>query len=230
MIDSIPYWLSGLFIATALATLMLYFRAHAVSKLAAALICFWTIFQSFLAFTLFYRVTDTLPPRYALVLIPAAIFIIIGLTNKPLERLLTSKNLKKSTLIHTVRIPVELCLYYLFVHDQVPEILTFSGRNFDILAGITAPLVIRLYHLKVLGLRGMLYWNIASLALVLFILVNGILSSELPFQVFALDQPNVAMTYFPFVLLPALIVPLVVYTHITDIIFIRRKLKGVRTV
>jgi hypothetical protein len=57
---------------------------------------------------------------------------------------------------------------------------------------------------------------------VCFILINGILSSELPFQQFAFEQPNRAVNFFPFILLPAVIVPIVIWTHITDIIKLSR--------
>lgn len=43
--------------------------------------------------------------------------------------------------VHIIRIPVELVLYRLFLNGIVSELMTFKGRNFDILAGITAPLI-----------------------------------------------------------------------------------------
>lgn len=64
-----------------------------------------------------------------------------------------------------------------------------------------------------------------GLCLVSFILVNGVLSVETPFQQFAFGQPNRALAYFPFILLPAAIVPIVIFTHITDIIKIRREMR-----
>ena len=54
--------------------------------------------------------------------------------------------------------------------------------------------------------------------LILFVFANGILSSELPIQMFGFEQPTTAPNYFPFILLPATIVPIVIYTHLTDII------------
>ncbi|MFT4681083.1 MAG: hypothetical protein ACI9YU_000920, partial [Flavobacteriales bacterium] len=129
-----------------------------------------------------------------------------------------------STFLHTVRIPVEICLFLLFSHGMVPELMTFEGRNFDILAGITAPVIGFLFLKNWIGTKGMIAWNAVSLGLVLFILVNGVLSTELPFQQFAFDQPNRAMMYVPFVLLPATVVPIVVFTHITDIL----KLKSIQ--
>jgi hypothetical protein len=110
---------------------------------------------------------------------------------------------------------------------MVPELMTFEGRNFDIIIGLTAPLMAYLYYKKIIGEKLLLVWNIIGLLFILFIFINGMLSAELPFQIFAFDQPNVAVEYFPFVLLPALIVPMVIWTHMTDIFLLRKKLKEV---
>ena len=74
------------------------------------------------------------------------------------------------TLISIVRIPVELILYWLFLYNWVPELMTFSGINFDILAGLTTPFVIYL-GIKKNGLKRnlLLTWNVISMLLLLSI-------------------------------------------------------------
>ncbi len=119
---------------------------------------------------------------------------------------------------------MEIVLLQLFIHKMIPELMTFEGRNFDIIMGITAPIINFLYIKKWLGKKGLLGWNMIGLCLILFILVNGLLSAELPFQQFGFEQPNKAVTYFPFVLLPATVVPIVVWTHLTDIIKLIKKI------
>ncbi|MEM0991683.1 MAG: hypothetical protein AAF847_04470 [Bacteroidota bacterium] len=37
--------------------------------------------------------------------------------------------------------PSDIILFQPFIHQMIPELLTFSGRNFDILAGIASPLI-----------------------------------------------------------------------------------------
>jgi len=96
--------------------------------------------------------------------------------------------------------------------------MTFEGRNFDIIMGITAPVIGLLLINRKLNTKVLFVWNIVGLLLVSFILFNGLLSAEVPFQQFAFDQPNRAVAYFPFVLLPATVVPIVIWTHISDII------------
>lgn len=96
--------------------------------------------------------------------------------------------------------------------------MTFKGRNFDIIMGITAPIVGLLLLIQKLNKKALLVWNYIGLVLILFILANGILSAELPFQQFGFEQPNRGINYFPFILLPATIVPIVIWTHLSDII------------
>lgn len=74
----------------------------------------------------------------------------------------------------------------------------------------------------------MIAWNAVGLALVLTILTLAILSAPSPFQRLAFAQPNVAIQYVPFVLLAAVIVPVVVYTHVTDLVGLVRGPLGER--
>lgn len=118
---------------------------------------------------------------------------------------------------------MEIILLHLFLNGWIPELMTFHGRNFDIVAGILA-FIIGVINLNgKIGRMGLILFNIIGLILILFILVNGLLSAELPFQQFAFDQPNKAVSFFPYILLAAVIVPMVIYTHISDLIYLLNK-------
>lgn len=220
MIDNLPNWINLFFLAAVFWTLVFFYYANGKSKVLLLGAVGWSIVISVLAYSGFLLNVTAVPPRYGAILLPPIFLIIYGTRPKQMVWIAANRNRAFSTLLHTVRVPVELTLYWLFVYDQVPEILTYEGRNFDILAGLTAPIAYLLYHKKIFQTKGLLIWNIISIGLLTFILVNGVLSSELPIQQFAFDQPNVAMKYFPYVLLPGLIVPAAWYTHITDIILL----------
>lgn len=221
MLETIPAWLNWLFDGVCLLTILLFYLANGrSSRLLFFLLGYGTV-QSVIAYSGFYEVSNTLPPRILAFLLPAILLIIWGLNKKNFQWIKERRDQQMSTLLHIVRIPVEICLFYLFIHEAVPELMTFSGRNFDILSGFTAPLIVFLKWKNLISTFWLLAWNWICLALVLFILVNGALSAEIPIQMFAFDQPNLAVMYFPFVLLPAMVVPLVVYTHISDIMILR---------
>jgi hypothetical protein len=122
------------------------------------------------------------------------------------------------TLLHIVRIPVEIVLFWLFLYKVVPELMTFSDRNLDILSGLTAPLVYYFgFSKRRLNPKLMLSWNIICLGLLINIVVHAIFAAPFPFQQLAFDQPNIAVLYFPFVWLPCCIVPLVFFSHLASI-------------
>ena len=226
MIDHLPIWINVLFIATVIAVIGFLYFANSKPKKIAMLIIVWSIVHSILAYFGFYQNLEAIPPRFALVLIPATLVICYSLLPQNIDKQINSRHLQLSTFIHTLRIPVEIILLQLFVHDMIPELMTFEGRNFDILAGISAPLIGFLFYKEMIGKKLLLIWNIVGLLLVIFIFLNGMLSAELPFQMFAFDQPNRAILYFPFILLPATIVPIIIWTHITDILKLKTELKN----
>jgi hypothetical protein len=134
------------------------------------------------------------------------------------------KSLRALTLLSTVRVPVELVLLWLYQHGQVPRIMTFEGRNFDILSGLTAPLVAWLaFRGGVTSRPLLLVWNLVAFGLLLNIMTLAILSLETPFQQFAFGRPNRGVLYFPFIWLPAIIVPVVFVSHVVSLWHLLRR-------
>ncbi len=117
--------------------------------------------------------------------------------------------------IHIIRIPVELCLYQLFLKGQIPEIMTFTGWNFDILIGLSAVVILIYQYVKKKNLarQYFLFWNVIGLLFLSVIVIIAILSSPLPIQQFAFEQPNIALLEFPYSFLPTCIVPIVLISH-----------------
>ena len=222
MIENLPIWINILFLATWLITLGVFYFANGKPKKALFAMLVYSLIQSILAYAGFYQVVEGMPPRFTLVIIPTIIFLIYGLLPKQRRWINQNRNTQISTFLHVIRFPVEIVLWQLFIYKMVPELMTFEGRNFDILAGITAPIIGLLYLKNKIGKNILLIWNFLGLGLILFILFNGIFSAELPIQQFGFEQPNRAVTYFPFILLPAVIVPIVIWTHLSDIIKLMR--------
>ena len=224
MITNIPLWVEIVFVLTSLFTVILFFILNGRPGRLLVFILLYGSLQSVLAYAGFYQI-EGFPPRSIFILIPTFLFIIYGLTGKRLAWVMNSRNLKYSYFLHVIRIPVEIVLFQLYVAGSIPLLMTFEGRNFDIGIGIIAPLIGFLFLRNRIGLKSMIIWNSVGLAFVLFIVGNAVLSIEAPFQLFAFDQPNEAINYFPFVLLPSVIVPIVIYTHLSDIILLKRRIK-----
>lgn len=223
MISTLPLWLSILMLMAVVATILLFYYSNNQPRPITLGIVIWAVLQSLLAYQGFYQNVDAIPPRYGLIIIPVLLMVAYGLLAKQRLWFTEHRDLRISTFLHTVRLPVEIVLHQLFIYGMVPELMTYEGRNLDIIIGISAPIVGLLYFRNLLSEKLLLVWNIIGLISVLFIFMNAILSAELQFQLFAFDQPNRALIYFPFVLLPAVIVPIVIWTHLSDIIILMKK-------
>ena len=224
MIENLPIWIDLTFIFTFVLTIILFHFSNGEPKKLTLFIIVWSIMQSILAYTGFYQNTDSIPPRFGLVLIPITSLIIYGLLPRQQKWFSETRQIKISTFLHSVRIPIEIVLFGLFINDMIPELMTFEGRNYDILVGITAPIIGWLFLKEKISKKILIGWNIIALFFVVFIFFNGMLSAELPFQQFGFVQPNRAVNYFPYVLLPATIAPIVIWTHISDIIKLRKEI------
>jgi hypothetical protein len=215
--ESIPAYIAAVFVLTTLVTVFIFYKANN-SKATLMILSVWLVLQAFIGLTGFYAVTGNMPPRFMLVVLPPLLSIILLFATKGGRQYIDTLNVKTLTILHIVRIPVELVLLWLFLHKAVPKLMTFEGRNFDITSGITAPLIYYYGFIKRrLSRKFIIAWNMVCLALLINIVVNALLSAPFPFQIFAFDQPNVAVLYFPYVWLPACIVPLVLFAHLAVI-------------
>lgn len=225
----IPVYVSMIFAATTFVTAYLLYwvvkhsstqRAERKAKLVLFITVLWLVIQAYLSLDGVYSDhLDQLPPYLFLFGVgPLVLLMILSFVTKKGRGFIDALPLDKLGWIHTVRIPVELVLYWLFVNAAIPKIMTFEGWNFDILAGITAPLLMYFVFIKKTWNRKIyLIWNIVCLGLVLFIISIAILSAPFPLQQLAFDQPNYGVLYYPYSWLPGFVAPMVVFAHLIAI-------------
>lgn len=184
----------------------------------ALLSLLWIIFQSTLSLNAWYMDRKTVPPHLAFPVI-SWLVTMTPLFIVPRLKVWTDQlSLRVLTWIHIVRLPVELCLYWLAVQRQLPWSMTFEGYNFDIIFGCTAPIVALLYfNFKKINRTVFLVWNILGLVSVLAVVIRGIGAVPSPLQLWDFTQPNYAVMHFPFIWLPSFIVPVVIFSHLNAI-------------
>ena len=219
MIPQLPLWLAVVFILTTGCTLYLFYRATRHSRPIVLCLVAWLLLQAIITLNGVYTDTAASPPRIFLFgILPPMLVIVLLFVTKGGRQFIDSLPLAQLTYLHIVRIPVEIVLFGLFLHDAVPQLMTFEGRNFDILAGITAPLV-AYYGIgkKKMSRTMLLIWNFVCLGLLLNIVIHAFLSAPSPLQQLAFDQPNIAIGYFPFSWLPTFVVPVVLFAHLAAI-------------
>jgi hypothetical protein len=218
MIKEVPFYISLLFMLTTFLSVYIFWLAAGKSRVVLIISAAWLLLQAIVGYSGFYTNYSGVPPRFVLLVLPPLLFIIILFLSKKGRVFLDGLDQSRLTLLHSVRIPVELSLLALFIYGAVPELMTFEGRNPDILSGITALFIFYFgYVKKNLSRPILIAWNLICLGLLVNIVTYAILSAPFEFQKMAFDQPNVGVLYFPFVWLPCCVVPLVLLSHLASL-------------
>ncbi len=223
--DQIPPYVSIVFILTTFAAvgfLLQVVRSSRLDSLPGKIILFllplWILFQAVISIGGFYQNADSFPPRIAifgvfpsvLVVFSYLVFFRIGFIDR--------MSLKLLTLLHIVRIPVEVVLYWLFLGGLIPSLMTFAGFNFDILSGLLAPVAyFTSFRAGRVRREILIAFNFLGLALLLNVVSIAIFSLPTPLQQISFDQPNRAVLYFPYSWLPSLVVPIVLFAHLASL-------------
>ena len=223
MVPDLPLYFSISFIILTVYVVFMFVNSNKLTKTTLAIVFVWSILISVLSYIgiYHYQENDTVS-RFGFILIPTTIFIIYLLRNKAFYK---ERDIRWSTALHIVRFPIELLLFQLAIKEWIPMEMTYKGWNFDIIPGVTAIVLVIWMNYKTINRKFLIGWNIIGLCLVLFILTNGVLSQEMLYQKFGYSIANKGIAYFPVVLLAGVIVPIVIYTHISDIILlVKRKM------
>ncbi len=235
MIETLPGYISIVFILTTFLTIGFLFYAIRRSgtrtlpaKIVVAAISFWLFFTASVSLSGFYINSAAMPPRVFLFGAFPALLLIILFFLVFRRNFIELLPLKTLTLLSIIRIPVEFVIYWLYQNGQMPQVMTFTGRNFDILSGIAAPIIFWLaFRNDKVNKPLLIVWNFAGLILLVNIVITAVLAIPSPIQQIAFDQPNRAVLYFPFIWLPAIVVPIVMFSHLASlwqILFVKPKL------
>jgi hypothetical protein len=92
--------------------------------------------------------------------------------------------------------------------------MTFEGRNFDVLSGLTAPVIAWLVVRNKTSKTGLVAWNLICLAILINIIAIAILSTPSPIRVFMNEPANTIVTIFPVSLLPGFLAPFAFALHV----------------
>ena len=187
-------------------------RKRKVRRLAIPLL-FWLLFLTKISGMNFLHNWSAMPPRMMVVFLPPLIFTIILLFSKSAKELIHHVPQHWLIAIQSFRIVMELILLMLFLENIIPQQMTFEGRNFDVLVGLSAIVVGYMSYKKKLSKNFIIGWNIFGLILLLIIVVVAMLSAPLPFRVFMNEPANTVIAYFPFIWLPGFVVPVAYCMH-----------------
>lgn len=216
--ENVSIVLKIFFFTVMVLTVLQFYKATNYSKKFLITIGIWLPIQMVLGLANFYTNVEVLFPPFVFLIVPPLVMTIVIFSTIQGRKFIDTLDIKALTLLHTTRFFVEFVLYFLFIAGMVPKIMTFEGNNFDIVAGLTAPFIFYFYFIENrISKSVVILWNFVCLALLINIMPIALLSAKTPLQQFAFDQPNIAVTYFPFNLLPSVVVPTVLFSHLTSL-------------
>lgn len=201
--------------------------ANRMAALTALGLGVWLAFTGFLSLAGFFADFDSLPPRFLLGVLPAMASVVFLVSFRPTRVWLTA--LPESWVIgfQAFRVPVELVLFALAHHAIVPNAMTFEGRNFDILTGLTAPLVAYFGFVRGRWPRwAIVAWNAMGLFLLANVVRIAVLAAPGPLRQLTDDAPNLVPSLFPYIWLPYFLVPLALLGHLVSLAQVIRSAKA----
>lgn len=217
----VPEWLTFTFIVLvlAMATLVMVAVALRRSGGAAALTALavdgWLGVTAVLAAGGLFTDFSRIPPRILVALVPPLLVILWLCRSAAVGRLLDEISPAWLVYPQAFRILMELILWQLYVVGAIPAIMTFEGRNVDILVGLTAPFVA--WRCLAGRARAAVWWNVAGILILINVVVHAQLSTPSPFRVFTTQPPVTFIAYVPWIWLPAFLVPLAWALHALSI-------------
>jgi hypothetical protein len=166
---------------------------------------------------------DAVPPPFALLFV-ALVAVALGVGLSPLGARLSRLPLAALVGFHAFRLPLELVMHRAAAEGVMPPQMTYTGRNLDIVTGVTAVVVAALVARGSASRRLLWAWNALGAALLVNIMVVAVASLPM-FHVFGSDPRhlNTWVAYPPFVWLPAVLVAAALAGHI---VVTRRLLSG----
>lgn len=184
------------------------------SKALGSAFFLWLVVTGLLSYTDKLHDFSQKPPRLAMLLAVAFVGVYFGSYFAAASRLIASPGLAWLIGLQVFRVAVEIFLYLGHRAGFVPVQMTFEGRNWDVLTGLTAlPMAWLVMKNKVP--KWLIYaWNTAGLALLLNIVVVSMLSMPTALRRFHNEPANTFVAYFPYVWLPAFLVQVAWLSHL----------------
>jgi hypothetical protein len=175
----------------------------------------WLGAIAFLSYQGVFANFDQLPPPVVMPAILMVGFTVFLAMNKQVGNWIDALPLYALIWPQAMRIVVEIVLFLLGKDGIAPPQMTWEGLNFDVVAGLTAPVVAFAAFGAGRRVRWLgIVWNIVGLGLLINIVTIAVISTP----TFGLMQPaNTFVAYWPLIWLPTFVVPAALVMHVLSL-------------
>ncbi len=174
----------------------------------------WLLLTGWLSIRGFFKVTTSEPPRLLVFVAFVLLVILAIMAFKRTREAIQEMPMATLTYIHLVRIPIEVILWWLFLHGWMPKELTFEGANYDILSGITAVYAALFLVGRKVRPVGAIIWNLLTLGLLFNVVIRAIWTTPYFADPLLPIDINRAVLFFPYTWLPLAVVPAILFCHL----------------
>jgi hypothetical protein len=199
--------------------------AESVSRRTAVIVAIdaaaWMALTWAAAATGFLQQWQRTPPPFLFVIAGVIVLSLILAFGGVGTRIAQHMPLWSLVAIQGFRLPLELAMHALVARGIMPVQMSYSGRNFDIVTGITAIVVAVLVKNGYAGRTLVGLWNVLGLVLLVNVVSVAIASMPL-LRLFGDANVVTFVTYPPFVWLPAVMVLAALAGHLVIFRALRR--------
>lgn len=196
-----------------------------VTLATGAVLLAWFFLAFFLARQGFFEAAPSATPQFPNIVftfLPLVFGLLLLSFSKSFRRLVDALPLRWLIGIQLYRI---LGIFFIISYAQglLPGEFAIPAGVGDMLVGIAAPFVAYFYFTRKQWARKLaVLWNVVGIGDLIVAVTLGFLTSPGPFQLLALDEPNLLITAYPLVMVPAFGVPLSILLHIFALRILRR--------
>ena len=120
--------------------------------------------------------------------------------------------------LQSFRVVVELALWALALQGRLSPLLTFEGRNFDVLVAVTAlPMAWLCLARRAWAPAAAAVWNVAGIVILVSTVLHFVLSAPTPFQRIRTEPATRIVAGLPYIWLPGFLVPLAWTLHVASL-------------
>lgn len=204
----VAFWV--LFVALFVAVVALLWRPQRPAPLVA--LAGWLVYTGLLSGSGWLARVDVRPPAFLLVAPGIVAWVLIAARTKAAKEIAGQAPLAAWIAVQVFRFPLELLLHALWKARLLPQMMTYEGANFDIVMGLSAPIVGYLALRGKISRKVMVLWNVIGIALVVHVAARGVLTTP-AIAALASDVPNHAIGMFPYTFIATFFVPAALVFH-----------------
>lgn len=158
---------------------------------------------------------NTLPPRVILfTTLPLILFFILVISRLEIYKIfLQNVKLESLVKVHVFRL-IGVFFLILYFYDAIPKNFAFVAGFGDILTAILSIFVAKIIILKKTYAKKLtIFWNLFGILDIFSVLIAAVITTKLSIETGS--QSVLALTFFPFCLIPAFAAATIIFLHIS---------------